>query len=520
MGFISHIFDPQFTSPLTTDKYHLTTAYAYWLEGRTDTKATFYVYNRHNPNNRKYSIAAGLEGVLDVLSRWQEFGFTDDDIKYLESSAQLPGEFTEYLKKLKFNLKIWAAPEGSIFLPQEPILRVRGNLIEAKMLESVALSILNGHCAYASHAAAMMQAVTTPLANGAPIGKISVQGLRRGPSFSAAIEATRSLILGGYDSTSTAIAARTLDLPLVGTMDHAWVMTHEFEIADLSISDLLKLKQQDPKAFRKKLAQDAFRSYAICYPDNGVLLVDTFDTITGIDNAITVIKELRALGMGERYGIRFDSGDITHYSKIALRKFAEAGFISNLSAADAASMSDQQLLLVSNRCSVFCAASNNIDEEQARTMRSNGAYIEFWGIGTASSLPPPIGLVYKASLVEDNHIIKPVMKVSKSDKSKSSWPGQINSRHFFDSNGKLVYRVIYDELQGFAPNNKALNDAGHEVTINHNLESTDLLLEAPHSTSVNLMEVRHEIRIKLERGDADAPCLIDLKLHQSRLKII
>lgn len=517
MGFIADIFPPKLTSPLVTDKYHLTTAYGYWLEGRIGVEAVFYVHNRVNPNERSFAVAAGLQGVKEVLARWREFGFLDEDINYLRSLRQFPEEFLEFLADMKFELEVMAVPEGTIFFPHEPILRVKGPLIQAKMFESVALAILNGHCAYASHAAAMMIAITKPMQNGSPIGKVSVQGLRRGPSFSAAIEASRSLMLGGYDSTSTAVAAKFLDEPLVGTMDHAWVMSHEHEIAELTIAQLIALRDADQIAYKKALSRDAFRSYAMAFPDEGVLLVDTYDPIVGIDNAVKVIAELRAMGGAKRYGIRFDSGDITALSKVALRKFALAGWVEGLGSAQVKLMSDEELLLNANRCSVFCAASNNIDEQQALKMREQGAYISFWGIGTASSLPPTIGLVYKASLLIEDGVARPLLKVSGGDTSKSSMPGIINSRRFYDAFGKLKFVVIYDELQGLGES--VVDESGKVIDLPEYSSSQDVLLPIEAIAGPVITEVRTQIKEAVLLDDGYVKVYLDKKLFESKQKL-
>ena len=391
MGFINDIYDNNQTSPLVTDKYHLTTAYGYWLEGRADNISTFYMFNRSGGIANEYSVVAGLDGIVDVLKRWQEYGFLPDDIKYLRATQNFPEEFLLYLKSLKFKLQIDALPEGTLFFPQEPVIRVQGPLVQAKLFESIALCIMNGHSAYATHAVKMTEAIQQPLPNGSPIGFASIQGLRRGPSLGAAIESSRSLFLGGYANTSTGIAAQMFAIPFVGTMDHAWVMTHDKEIADLTCEQLQQLKQDGKDVeYRKLLKSDAFRSFALAFPNNAILLVDTYDPIQGLENAIIVIKELRQLGHGKNYGIRFDSGDITNYSKLALRRFAQEGFVTGISKTQADKLDDAALLKFSENCIVFCAASDGIDEHKALSMRKNGAFIKFWGIGTAASHAPPM----------------------------------------------------------------------------------------------------------------------------------
>lgn len=495
MGFIEQHYGVAQTSPLMTDKYHFTTAYGYWLEGRADNPAVFYMFGRKEAGGSGYTVAAGLEGVIDIVRRWQEHGLTRDDADYLRSlktpagARQFPDDFVDYLQKMTFKLKIDAAPEGSVFFPQEPVLRVEGPIAQVKMLESVALCLINGHSAYATHAARQTDVLTREMENGSPTGAASVQGLRRGPGLGAAIEASRSLGLGGYTTTSTGTAAKSFAQAFAGTMDHAWVMTHGAELGDVTYAELLDLKNKgDTDALRQALKNDAFRSFAFAHPESGILLVDTYDPLQGLENAITVIKELRAQGQGAHYGVRFDSGDIVQYSKHALRRFAEEGFIDGLDADKADKLSDAELLKYADKCNVFCAAADGIDEYTAQKMREDGAFFSSWGIGTAGSHVPPLGLVYKAAAVYMDVLdgkdmpadaeMTPVMKVAAHAPVKSSNPGRINSRRFYDDNGKLAQVVIYDENLGLAADGKQVNlrnfsDVTHAPA---NLQHKDLLV--------------------------------------------
>lgn len=458
MGFIAENYGIEQTSPLMTDKYHLTTAYAYWLEGRADNPSIFYMFGRKEAVGSGYTVAAGLEGVIDIVQRWQEHGFTKADLDFLK--PQFPPAFIDYLAGMKFKLKIDAAPEGTVFFPQEPVLRVSGPIAQVKMLESVALCLFNGHGAYATHAARQISVIEEEMDNGSPTGTASIQGLRRGPGLGAAIEASRSLGLGGYQSTSTGTAAKLFGQAFVGTMDHAWVMTHRRELGDITLTALHGMsghEQQDA------LAGDAFRSFAFAYPDSGILLVDTYDPLQGLEHAITVIKELRAMGSGQHYGVRFDSGDIVAYSRHALRRFAEEGFVTSVDPAKVAFMDDADLLKHAKDATVFCAAADGIDEYTAQEMRAAGGFFRAWGIGTAGSHVPPLGLVYKASsfymssLQDDKVIMTPVMKVAAHAPVKSSNPGCINARRFYDAQGMLSHVVIYDEDLGLSKTGEAVN---------------------------------------------------------------
>lgn len=495
MGFIADTYDVDQTTPLLTDKYHFTTAYGYWLEGRADNPSTFYMFGRKEAAGAGYSIAGGLEGLIDIVQRWQTFGFTEDDLNFLRSQKRpsgkpvFPEAFIQYLSEMEFRLKIEALPEGEVFFPQEPVLRVSGPIAQVKMLESVALGIINGHSGYMTQGAHQASVVEEELENGSPRGQASAQGMRRGPGLGAMLESSRSLGAGGYKSSSTGTAAKMFAQPFAGTMDHAWVMTHGAETGKAPMADLFRLSDEGKvRELRWALKEDAFRSFAFAHPESGILLVDTYDPVQGMENAIQVIKELHALGLGANYGIRFDSGDIVEYSKIALRRFAEEGFIDGIDPAQAGAMTHEQLLKHAEKSRVFVSAADGIDEYSAQEMRAAGAFFRSWGIGTAGSHVPPLGLVYKASSVYmdvlDGEDIPadiqktPVMKVASNAPVKSSNPGIINSRRFYSTDGKLSHVVVYDQTLGLDPAGEMINlrDFKDVKTSPANLISRDSLV--------------------------------------------
>lgn len=495
MGFIADTYDVDQTTPLLTDKYHFTTAYGYWLEGRADNPSTFYMFGRKEAAGAGYSITGGLEGLIDIVQRWQVYGFTKDDLNFLRSQKRpsgkpvFPEAFIQYLSEMEFKLKIEALPEGEVFFPQEPVLRVSGPIAQVKMLESVALGLINGHSGYMTQGAHQASVVEEELENGSPRGQASAQGMRRGPGLGAMLESSRSLGAGGYKSSSTGTAAKMFAQPFAGTMDHAWVMTHGAEIGKVPMAELFRLNDQgNIRELRWALKEDAFRSFAFAHPESGILLVDTYDPLRGMENAIQVIKELHAQGLGANYGIRFDSGDIVEYSKIALRRFAEEGFIEGIDPAKVSGMSHEQLLKHAEKSKVFVSAADGIDEYSAQEMRAAGAFFKSWGIGTAGSHVPPLGLVYKASSVYMDVLdgddvpaeIKktPVMKVASNAPVKSSNPGVINSRRFYDANGKLSHVVVYDQTLGLDPAGEMINlrDFKDVKTSPRNLISRDSLV--------------------------------------------
>lgn len=466
MGFIADIYPVEMTTPLLTDKYHFTTAYAYWREGRADNEATFYMFGRKEAFGGGYSVTGGLEGVIDIVKRWQEHGFIESDFEYLRAQKTPSGkrvfseEFIDYLKTVEFKLKIDAAPEGTVFFPQEPVMRVTGPLFQVKVLESVALGIINGHSGYVTQAARQTAVLEEELENGSPKGSASVQGLRRA-SIGAALEASRSLGLGGYTSTSTGTAAKEFAQVFAGTMDHAWVMTHEKELGKHTLKELYAMETAgETEKLQAALRADAFRSFAMAFPENGIFLLDTYDPVQGLENAITVIKEMRELGIPHNYGVRFDSGDLVAYSKIALRRFAEEGFVKGLDPKDVKNMSDAALLKLSGNCEYFVAPADGIDEYTGGDMRKAGGFFRSFGVGTAGAHVPPLGLVYKATevmMAANDEAPTKVMKVASNAPVKSSNPGIINSRRYYNQQGQLAHVTIYDERQGFDPSRKVVN---------------------------------------------------------------
>lgn len=486
MGYLADHYAIKDTTPVATDAYHATTAYGYWLEGRHNNPSVSYMFARKEACGGGYTVSAGLEGVIDMLQRWQEHGFSESDIAWLKSQhvpsgkpnvpprRKYPDAFIDELKSWKWHLKVDAIPEGSLVFPQEAVLRIAGPLAQVKWFESVALGIMNGQEAYATHGARMADVVRREMENGAQQGAASVQGMRRGPAFGAMVESSRGLGVGGYTSTSTGTAAKALGQVWAGTMDHAWVMTHRQELGNVPLKELFRLRDEGRTAeLQEALAGDAFRSFVFAHPEGGILLLDTYDPKRGLENAITVFQEMCEL-YAERpelnlnavgYGVRFDSGDLTAYSKLALRRFAETGFVQGLNAEQVQGMSDAQLLPWGDKCKHFCAAADGIDEYAAQEMRQKGAWYKSWGVGTAGSHVPPAGNVYKAASVcldvlhspDQPVVMTPVSKVVSSAPVKSSNPGIINSRRFYDETGKLSHIVIYDESLGLDAQQRIIN---------------------------------------------------------------
>ncbi len=480
MGYLADNFAIDKTTPVATDAYHATTSLGYWNEGRHKNHAVSYMFARKEPFNGGYTVAAGLEGAIDILKRWQEHGFSESDVAWLKAQKRPSGErkypdaFIDEIKTWDWKLKIDAVPEGSLVFPQEPVMRVEGPIAQVKWFESVALGIMNKQQAYATHAARLADVASKDLPNGAPKARASVQGMRR-DEFASSIAASRGLALGGYASTSTGNASKALGLPWVGTMDHAWVMTHRAEIGSVSLKELFEMRDEGRiDELQDALAGDAFRSYVFSHPENGVLLLDSYNSEQGLEKAIIVFKEMRELaqerpelnlGVNGTYGIRFDSGDLTAYSKLALRRLAEEGFVEGVTPEQVSGMSDAELLPYGAKSKIFNAPADGLDEYTVQEMREAGCWMTSIGVGTAGSHVAPTGNVYKAACVEmdvrrDPNVrgeMTPVSKIVSSAPAKSSNPGFINSRRFYDESGKLSHIVIYDDALGLDPENRMVN---------------------------------------------------------------
>ncbi len=477
MGYLSDLYTLEQTSPSITDRYHFTTGFGYWLEGRFMNTAVSNVFARKEAEGGGYIVEAGVEAIIDTVKRWKDHGLTAEDKEWLENNGY-PKEYINFVHEALINdcpLQIEASKK-KVFFAQEPALRLKGPIGIIKMLESINLCHENGQNAYATHAARMIEVLQTEEESGAPKGGVSVQGLRRGPGLGAAIEASRGLLYGGYQSTSTGRAAEMLGAKFAGTMDHAWVQTHDYQLNKEPDAPTMRdffIMERDGRwaELKEAMRKDAFRSYAYANRESGILLTDTYDTPVGIEDSITVIEEMRACAKefeqptwGANYGMRFDSGDLTEFSKLALRRLAERSSGVLLDAlpvdADIENLTHKQLLeyAAQSAAAPFCAASDGINVYSAQKMRQDGAYIQFWGVGTAGSHPPPLGMVQKVSAmfmpvmnwetVPEDPELTATMKINRAAPAKSSNPGLINSRRFYGEDGKLSHVVIYDERRG------------------------------------------------------------------------
>lgn len=364
---------------LLTDLYELTMMQGYFATGAYKKKVVFDLYYRKNPSGNGYAIAAGLAQAIEYIKGLQ---FTKEDINYLTSLNIFNDEFIEYLKEFRFTGDIYAIPEGTVVFPHEPLLRVTAPIMEAQLIETALLNIINHQSLIATKASRVVWA-----AQGDPVMEF---GLRRAQGPDAGTLGARAAVIGGCCGTSNVLTGRLFDVPVKGTHAHSWVMSFPDELT-------------------------AFREYARLFPENCLLLVDTYNTLgSGVPNAIKVFQELKAAGkLTKRYGIRLDSGDLAYLSKCAKIMLEEAGF------GDA-----------------VISASSDLDENLIASLKSQGAKINLWGVGTkliTSDDCPAFGGVYKlaAEEGEDGNFI-PKIKLSNN-------PGKVTNPGI-----KKVFR-IYDK---------------------------------------------------------------------------
>lgn len=360
---------------LLTDLYQLTMMNGYLKHERNDEIAVFDVFFRQN-GMITYSLACGLEQVVDYVLN---LNFGEDEIKYLESLNIFSAEFIDYLKDFKFTGDIYAVPEGTVVFPGEPILTVKAPIMQAQLLETAILNIMNFQTLIASKAAKIAY-----VAKGDVVMEF---GLRRAQAPDAGIYGARAAVIGGCNSTSNVLAGKMFDIPVSGTHAHSWVMNFKDEYT-------------------------AFMEYAKVYPNNTLLLVDTFDTLKqGVPNAIKVFDWLKANGYKPK-GIRLDSGDLAYLSKKARAMLDQAGYTD----------------------AIICA-SGDLDEYSINSLKNQGAKINSWGVGTrliTSADMPALGGVYKlAAIIDKDGNITPKIKVSETVE-KITNPGFKNIFRVYD----------------------------------------------------------------------------------------
>ncbi len=366
---------------MLTDFYELTMANGYFETAMSDDIAYFDMFFRKVPDGGGFAIMAGLEQVIENL---ESLSFSDEDIEYLRKKAVFGEEFLNYLKNFKFECDVWAVPEGTPIFPGEPILTVRGPLIQAQFVETIILLLINHQSLIATKANRIVRA-----AQGRGVMEF---GTRRAQGASAAVYGSRAAYIGGCIGTACALSERDYGILALGTMAHSWVQMFEDEYK-------------------------AFRRYAEIYPDNCVLLVDTYNVLkSGIPNAIKVFKEMKPKSMG----IRIDSGDVTYLTKKARKMLDEAGL---------------------QECKII--VSNSLDEYIIREVIIEGACVDSFGVGErliTSKSEPVFGGVYKLVALEKDGKMIPKIKISE-NVEKITNPGFKTLYRLFD---KKTDKMIAD----------------------------------------------------------------------------
>ncbi len=378
---------------LLTDLYQLTMAYGYWKTGRHGQESVFHLFFRKHPFGGGFTVAAGLATVVEFL---EGLRFDPEDLAYLaglqgnDEQPLFEPAFLDFLAEMRLQCDVHGIPEGTIVFPHEPLLRVTGPLLQAQLLETALLNIVNFQTLVATKAARVTMA-----ARGEPVLEF---GLRRAQGIDGALAASRAAYLGGCSATSNVLAGRLFGIPVRGTHSHSWVMCFDDELG-------------------------AFRAYAGAMPNNCVFLVDTYNTRDGVRHAIQVGKEMRRQEH-EMIGIRLDSGDLAWLSVEARRMLDEAGFPK-----------------------ATIVASNDLDEQIIASLKEQGAAIGVWGVGTrliTAYDQPALGGVYKLSALRDAQGAWQY-KVKLSEQAiKISNPGILQVRRYFER-GEAIGDAIFDE---------------------------------------------------------------------------
>ncbi len=468
-------------SPLLTDLYQLTMAYGYWKLNMHEREAVFHQIFRKQPFQGNYSIACGLGTVIEFLQDWH---FAEDDLHYLQSLNAPAGDplftadFLNYLRKLRFSCDIDAIPEGTVVFPHEPLLRIKGPLLQCQLLESTLLNIINFQTLIATKASRVCQAA---------VGDSVLEfGLRRAQGPDGALSASRAAYIGGCVATSNVLAGKKYGIPVSGTHAHSWVTAFSDEMT-------------------------AFSAYAEVMPHNCVLLVDTYDTLQGVKHAIEIGKKLRAKG-SELLAIRLDSGDMAGLSIKARQMLDEAGLV------------ETKII-----------ASNSLDEYVVNQFKRKGSAISVWGVGTNLATAydtPALDGVYKLSALR-NEKNQWEYKLKLSEQAvKVSNPGIHQVRRFM-RDSIPVMDIIYDVESGIPEvNPECISlDAPHATTpVTEMSASFDLLTPIfrqgqfiYHSPALSVMRdtARKQVTLFLQAGtERIYPVGLESQLHQIKQQLI
>lgn len=381
-----NIYDKRNIS-MMMDLYELTMANGYFLSENEDTRVAFDVFYRKNPDGGGFSIFAGLEQIVEYL---QGMHFEDEDIEYLRGLHQFDEKFLEYMRDFKFTGDLYAYPEGTIMYPGEPVVTVVAPLVQAQLVETEILAQVNHQSLIATKAQRIVRS--------AGDRAVSDFGARRAHNNDAAIYGARAAFIGGVKGTATVSAGQYFDIPVGGTMAHSFIMFYKDELT-------------------------AFRKFASIYPDNCILLVDTYDVLKqGVPHAIQVFKDMRDKGVrSKNFGIRIDSGDLGYLTQKSREMLDAAGF------------TNAKIVI-----------SNSLDEYTIRSILDQGGKVDSFGVGErliTSRSEPVFGAVFKLCAVEENGKFEPRIKISDSVE-KITNPGIKDVYRIYDKCGHAIADLI------------------------------------------------------------------------------
>lgn len=369
---------------LLTDLYELTMMQGYFKNKSQNEVVIFDMFYRTNPHNGGYAICAGLEQVIEYINHLH---FTKDDIAYLRKLSIFEEDFLSYLTNFHFTGDIYCIPEGTVIFPREPIVKVIAPIMEAQLVETAILNIINHQSLIATK--------TSRVCFAAKGDGIMEFGLRRAQGPDAGIYGARAAMIGGCVATSNVLAGQLFDVPVKGTHAHSWIMSFPDEYT-------------------------AFKEYATLYPNSCMLLVDTYDTLkSGVPNAIRIFQEQREAGINlTNFGIRLDSGDLAYLSKKARAMLDDAGFHN-----------------------AIISASNDLDEFLIDSLKAQGATINSWGVGTSmitSKDWPAFGGVYKlAAIMKEHGEFVPKIKLSENTEKVTN-PGNKKIYRIYEKNSHKI----------------------------------------------------------------------------------
>ncbi len=453
------------TYGLVTDFYELTMIQGYFLENN-NPEVVFEMFYRSQPFQSGYALFAGLQSLLD---RIQSFRFSESDLSYLRSLGTFREEFLAFLSDFRFTGDMYAMKEGTVIFPGEPLLRVHGTLIEAQLIESILLNIINFQTLIATK--------TSRVYFASHRGKILEFGLRRAQGLDGALSATRASYIGGASGTSNTWGGKTFGIPVMGTMAHSWVMSFETEL-------------------------ESFRKFARHYPDNCILLIDTYDTLhSGLPNAIRVGKEMKKLG--KRIGVRIDSGDLSYLSKRVR------------SALDLAGLQD-----------ALITVSNDLNEEIIFQLVSDHTPIDSWGVGThlvTGGSQAAMNGVYKLAAKNVDGKYQPTMKLS-NNMEKTTNPGIKQVYRFYWEKEALGDLIVLedenmDQKKTFTFNHPMIDQEAFQLPARQYTNFCPLLekvLEggSPTSEAPTLDEIREYAQEQLNTLDSSYTRIINPHIYK------